>query len=310
MKRFHAIGVLLIGAVAAVHAEGDAPVSVVFGERNFIEYQVGSLPLVIAVPHGGRERPEDLPDRTTGVTTMDANTQELGRVIAEVIEQRKGGAPHLVVCHLHRSKLDANRDLPEAAQGNAIAAKAWEEHHGFIEKACQTAVAQHGFAFLIDLHGHGHPEARVELGYLHAPEDLADCPDKISSEVFVQAGSLAWLAERVPGGYADLLHGESSLGALLEARGFLATPSPRMPVPTKPFFSGGYTVSRHCQPAAAVMGVQIEANRPKLRDTEVNRRRFAEALCSALDQFLITHLQVGLAGQKGVPRVAPLESSE
>lgn len=301
--------VLAQGPVGSV-ASDEAAVNVVFGERNFIEYQVGSLPLVIAVPHGGFERPADIPDRSFGVLSMDANTQELGRVIAEVIEQRAGEAPHLVVCHLHRSKLDANRDLPEAAQGNAVAAKAWQEHHGCIEKACQTAVAQHGFAFLIDLHGHGHPEARVELGYLHAPEDLANCPDQISSEDFVRKGSLAWLAERVPSGYADLLYGPYSLGALLEARGFLATPSPRMPVPSTPFFRGGYTVARHCQPSAAVMGVQIEANRPKLRDTEANRLRFAEALCSALEQFLITHLQVGLAGQKGVPRVAPLESSE
>lgn len=301
---------LLILCGQPLHAGGDTRVSVEFGARKFVEYQVGRLPLVIAVPHGGRERPADIPDRTFGVSDMDANTQELGRVIAEVIKVRTGGAPHLVVCRLHRSKLDANRALPEAAQGSAIAEKAWQEHHGFIEKACQTAVAQHGFAFLIDLHGHGHPEARVELGYLHAPEDLADCPDKISSEVFVRAGTLAWLAERVPGGYADLLHGENSLGALLEARGFLATPSPRMPVPTTPFFRGGYTVARHCKPAASVAGLQIEANRPKLRDTASNRLRFAEALCAALDQFLITHLQVGLAGQKGVPRVAPLESGE
>lgn len=301
---------LLILCGQPLHAGGEAQVSVEFGERNYVEYQVGCLPLVIAVPHGGRERPADISDRTFGVSDMDANTQELGRAIAEVIKKRTGGAPHLVVCHLHRSKLDANRALPEAAQGNAIAEKAWREHHGFIEKACQTAVAQHGFAFLIDLHGHGHPEARVELGYLHSPEDLADCPDKISSEVFVRAGTLAWLAERVPGGYADLLHGEHSLGALLEARGFLATPSPRMPVPTTPFFRGGYTVARHCKPAASVAGLQIEANRPKLRDTEANRLRFAEALCSALDQFLITHLQVGLAGQQGVPRVPSVESSE
>jgi N-formylglutamate amidohydrolase len=306
MKRFFAIGVLLIGAVAAAQADGGAPVSLVFGERNFIECQLGTLPLVIAVPHGGYERPVDLPDRSTGVMTMDANTQELGRVIADVIQQRAGGTPHLVLCHLHRSKLDANRDLAEAAQGSALAERAWREHHGFIEKACQTAVAQHGFAFLIDLHGHGHPEARVELGYLHGPEDLADCPDKISNEVFVQAGSLAWLAERVPGGYGELLHGERSLGALLEARGFLATPSPRMPVPSTPFFRGGYTVARHCKPAASVAGLQIEANRPKLRDTEANRLRFAEALAAALDQFLISHLQVGLAGRPGgAGRVCP-----
>jgi N-formylglutamate amidohydrolase len=284
-----------VGSVAS----DQAAVNGVYGERRFIEYQKGSLPLVIAVPHGGRERPADIPDRSFGVLSMDANTLELGQAIAAVIKRRTGEVPHLVVCHLHRSKLDANRELEEAAQGNAAAEKAWLEHHEFIEKACQLAVAKHGFAFLIDLHGHGHPEARVELGYLHTPDDLAAGYDQTSSEDLVQKGSLAWLAERVPSGYADLLYGPHSLGALLEARGFLATPSPRMPVPTKPFFSGGYTVSRHCRPAAAVMGVQIEANRPRLRDTAANRQRFAEALAAALDQFLSTHLKVGLAGRSG-----------
>jgi N-formylglutamate amidohydrolase len=269
-----------------------------FGKRDFIEYQPGCLPIVIAVPHGGRERPEDIPDRTFGVTAMDANTQELGRKMAEEMNKRTGATPALVICHLHRSKLDANRDLAEAAQGSAEAETAWHEHHQFIEQACQSAVARHGFAFFIDLHGHSHPEARVELGYLHSPEDLASCPDRIASGPFADAGSLAWMAGRVRGGYADLLHGSQSLGALLEERGFLATPSPRMPVPSVPFFRGGYTVSRHCKAAFKVAGVQIEANRPKLRDSEENRQRFAAALCSALDAFLITHLQVGLRGQR------------
>jgi N-formylglutamate amidohydrolase len=268
-----------------------------FGKRDFIEYQPGCLPIVIAVPHGGRERPEDIPDRTFGVTAMDANTQELGRKMAEEMNKRTGASPALVICHLHRSKLDANRDLAEAAQGCAEAETAWHEHHQFIEQACQSAVARHGFAFLIDLHGHSHAEARVELGYLHSPAELADCPDRIASGLFADAGSLAWMAERVSGEYADLLYGRHSLGALLEERGFLATPSPRMPVPSMPFFRGGYTVARHCKPELKVVGVQIEANRPKLRDTEENRQRFAAALCSALDAFLITHLQVGLLGQ-------------
>lgn len=269
-----------------------------FGTREFIEYYPGRLPIVIAVPHGGRERPDDMPDRTSGVTAMDANTQELGREIAEEMKRRTGELPHLVVCHLHRSKLDANRDVSEAAQGSEAAEIAWREHHAFIEKACQTAVAEHGFAFLIDLHGHSHPEARVELGYLHSPEDLADCPDRIAGGWFAEAGSLAWMAERVSGEYADLLHGRHSLGALLEERGFLATPSPRMPVPSMPFFRGGYTVARHCKAEMKVVGVQIEANRPRLRDTAENRLRFAEALCSALDAFLTTHLQVALLGQR------------
>lgn len=291
------LGLLLACAVLS-HGGEVASDSAEYGERNFTEYQPGGLPLVIVAPHGGKEKPEDIPDRTTGVMAMDANTQELVREMADIVKDRTGLPPHVVVCRLHRSKVDVNRPLPEAAEGNPAAELAWREHHGFIEKACAAAVARHGFAFLIDMHGHGHPDSRVELGYLHSPEELAECPDIISSQGFVESGSLAWLAERSKKDYGELIWGEKSLGALLEARGFPATPSPRMPVPTVPFFRGGYTVSRHCNATRHVTGLQIEANRPKLRDTEENRRRFAVALYESLDQYLGIHLRYSLSGAR------------
>jgi hypothetical protein len=197
-----------------------------------------------------------------------------------------------VVCRLHRSKLDANRDLAEATQGNELAVQAWKEHHAFIETACEAAVRQFGVAFLIDLHGHGHADPRVELGYLHNALDLADCEEALNESSYVKTSSLRWIVERSDLSHVDLLRGPLSLGALLEARGFPATPSPRMPVPTEPFFRGGYTVVRHCQSDQNVTGLQIEANRPRLRDTPENRLRFARALVGSLSQYISIHLGI------------------
>ncbi len=285
--------------VLAYHVDATdlQPGTSVFGSRQFIEYIPGSLPLVISAPHGGRERPEDIADRINGVTDMDANTQELANTLAEVILAETGKYPHLIVCRLHRSKLDANRRLQDAVEGNPDAEKAWHEHHGFIEQACQAAVAKHGFAFLIDLHGHGHPDPRVELGYLHDAIDLADCTEALDEATYVQRSSLRWIVEQHGIRHSELLYGSRSLGALLEQAGFPSTPSLMKPVPSQPFFRGGYTVARHCQADKNVTGLQIEANRPRLRDTAENRLRFA----LALTQSLRTYFKINLGYELGTP---------
>lgn len=288
---------MLLSAVSG--QAGDlVPGNSVFGQRNFIEYIPGELPLVIAAPHGGRMTPEEIQNRVNGVTDIDANTQELARTIAAVIHAETGRHVHLIICRLHRSKLDANRDLPEAAQGSEIAAQAWKEHHDFIDQACDAAVRQFGVAFLIDLHGHGHADERVELGYLHNALDLADCDEALNESTYVNTSSLRWIVERSEWRHVELLRGPQSLGALLEACGFPATPSPRMPVPTEPFFRGGYTIQRHCRSDKNVTGVQIEANRPRLRDTAENRLRFAHALVNSLHEFCLAHLGLALGGER------------
>lgn len=269
----------------------------VFGENRYIEYIPGNLPLVIASPHGGRERPESMPNRVNGVTTADMNTQELARAVSTEIHRRTARSPHLIICRLHRVKLDPNREIQEAAQGHAIAEKAWHEHHAFISEACQKAVTEFGQAFLIDLHGHSHPVARLELGYLHSVDDLKSPTAVLDAPLTAARGSLAALAKRSGLSYSELLRGPDSLGAYLEKQGFLATPSPSLPIPAEPFFKGGYTTETHCLAEKKTIGLQIEAPRPRLRDTAENRKVFAVGLSEALDLFFKRHLGFGLDGK-------------
>lgn len=303
---------LLAPGGRAAAADELTPGNSVFGQHKFIEYVPGDLPLVIAAPHGGRLMPDEIPDRTNGVTQSDANTQELARAIATAVQTETGGHIHLILCHLHRGKLDANREMAEAAQGSAVAEQAWREHHAFIDQACDAAVKRHGVAFFIDLHGHSHPDRRVELGYLHNALDLADCDEALNEATYVNGSSLRWIVERSGLSHVDLLRGPQSFGAMLEANGYPATPSPRMPVPTEPFFRGGYTVARHCDAARNITGFQIEANRPRLRDTAQNRLLFARALLSTLKSYFTVHLGLGVDGRKplepGVP-IARLQTT-
>lgn len=264
----------------------------VFGEKKYIEAIPGDLPLVISAPHGGRETPEEIATREAGVVQIDMNTQELARAIADEFRARTGHRPHLVICRLHRQKLDCNREIVEAAAGNAAAEKAWTEYHAFIDEALKAAVAQGGRAFYIDLHGHGHKDKRLELGTLHTQELLAKPDAEINAAA--RAGSLRRIAERSKLPYVELLRGPRSLGALLQAEGFPCTPSPERPVPNLPFFQGGYSVRRHVAADAPVAGLQIECNNEGVRDTSANRERFAAALVKVLQAWLPAHFDLPL----------------
>ena len=301
MRRYHtpslflSLGVTLL--TATCFAADLTPGKSVFGELQYVEYIPGDLPLVVAAPHGGRETPADIPDRTNGVVDMDTNSQELARTFAEVVRTKTGHHMHLIISRLHRKKLDPNREAAEAAQGSVIAEKAWKEYHDFIDQACAAAVKQYGVCFFIDLHGQSHPDVRVELGYLHSASALAASDEELNKSAFIAKGSYQLIAAKSDLTYAQLIRGPASLGALLEKRGFPSTPSPRMPTPTEPFFSGGYTVVRHCDAKKNVTGLQIETNKTRLRDTKENRQKFAEVLVDTLQEYLPARLGIQLNGK-------------
>ena len=117
----------------------------------------------------------------------DANTAELARTISENYFLEYGLYPHVIICLLHREKLDANREIEEAAESNPIAEQAWLEFHDFIEEAKPDVSEQLGSGLFIDLHEHGHDIDRLELGYVISGTQLrnngqgVDSLDSLSS---------------------------------------------------------------------------------------------------------------------------------
>ncbi len=265
-----------------------APGSVRWGRNRYVEYRPGTLPLVVSAPHGGTEEPSEVPDRTWGTVVSDRNTEFLAFALADALEARLGGRPHVVVSHLHRRKLDPNRELGEAAQDDPLAEHAWREFQAFIEHASARVVADHGTGFYIDLHGHGHPIPRLELGYLLTAADLARTDDALDQGNWSVDSSVRTLVDAAGVPFSHLLRGPDALGSLLEARGYPAVPSDGQPDPgDDPFFSGGYNTRRHGSvDGGPVSGVQIEAPYPGIRDSAENRAAFAQALAEALDVYL------------------------
>src|SRR5436309_5991656 len=124
-------GLVALLTVSFCAAQDYQPGKSYFGRNRYIEYLAGDLPFILSAPHGGRERPEELPDREQGTFAFDTNTRELVRAAAGELHERTGHWPHVIICRIHRRKLDCNREIVEAAAGNALAEQAWKEYQGF-----------------------------------------------------------------------------------------------------------------------------------------------------------------------------------
>lgn len=265
-----------------------------FGENKYIEYIAGDAPVIITAPHAGNLTPAAMPDRTYGTLVTDRNIDRLVLAFAKSFHEMTGRYPHVVLCHLKRTKLDANRDIEEAAQGNALAEQAWREWHAFIDAAKEAAVEQYGCGLYIDVHGHGHAAQRLEFGYNITGKHL-----QLSDAEIVRhrdRSSLRALAETADTEFAALLRGPASFGALIAARGFPSVPSPEFPDPNGlPYFSGGPNTRRHaCGADNRISGFQLECNFKGVRDTEANRKRAAAALAESAIIYLKTHYGIDM----------------
>ena len=284
------------------HAQPYIPGQSYFGTNNYTEYVAGNMPVILSAPHGGLLSPAAIPDRNcSGCSTVnDFNTQELGRALAGALHERTGCWPHLVINRLHRRKLDANRDLPEAADGNPVAGQAWADFHSFLGYAKNDVSLQFGKGFYVDIHGHGHSIQRLELGYLLYSDELRLPDDTLNTPVFTGYSSIKHLVESNPQSltHAELLRGSQSLGELLADRGYPATPSQSDPAPDagEDYFSGGYNTARYSSyNGGSIDGVQIECNRTGIRDSLSQVERFADTLAVALLDYLGRHYFGGLA---------------
>jgi len=304
MRCLRSIVTFVVVILLAVHA-APAPVAgeSTFTADRYVESVTGNLPIVLTAPHGGALKPDSITNRKEGVLGADLNSLELARALAAELFARTGRHPALVARHLHRSKLDPNREIKEAAQGDPSAEFAWREFHAAIRAALDATIARHGFAFLIDLHGHAHPIARLELGYGLDSAQLNRSDATFDASGLITLSTLRDLHARSGPALTPsaLIRGPRSLGALYQAAGLRAIPSPQEPQPdANPFFAGGYIIRTY---AAApdtpkVDGLQIETYRAGVRDTAENRARFARLTVDVLTPFLIEHYAFDLTKSK------------
>ena len=260
-----------------------------FGEKNFIEYIAGNMPLVICVPHGGHLQPDQITNRELGTKGhYDANTQELARAVVEAVFRRTGKYPHCIINRLHRNKLDANREEFDATQDDPSAFSAYKEFHQFIDSAETSVWRSFGFGLYIDLHGHRHKIQQLELGYLLVGLQLGMNNDSLDAQKLLSTSSVELLAIQQHLSLSETIRGPKSIGALFEKHSIPAVPSPRQPTPGRtPYFSGGYNLERHSSAGGGLLGgVQLETYIDGMRDEEKNWKAFAETAAEVFIEYL------------------------
>ncbi len=104
-----------------------------------------SASVIITIGHGGKFKPSYIPDRSKShrlcseisdcSLLSDLHTAAIGFQLASQIIEKFGKVPYVVFNHLHRCKLDVNRNKLIGAQGDPLAEKAWYAYHDFIYQA-------------------------------------------------------------------------------------------------------------------------------------------------------------------------------
>lgn len=244
------------------------------GYKGYCEYFHGAptSSVIICAPHAGHLRPSHIPDRkkqccngkvnnctfakskNKGISLLkDSYTYEMAVSLRNNLSLMLGDAPHMVICNLHRRKLDANRERDVAAQHNGDAEQAFDDYHSFIQKAHDTVTLNQKTGILFDVHGQSHAEKWIELGYTISGPSL-DAPGTPSSHL----SSIRHLATHRQ--FEMLLRGTDSLGGRLEEQGYKVIPSPTFPGPANGnyYFGGFTTVTWGSREQGSVDAIQLE----------------------------------------------------
>ena len=268
---------------------------VIEGTNGYIGFLPGNMPLVISIPHGGYMLPDEVPERpcVNCAKNQDIFTLEIGMGIRDEIYRTTGHYPYVIINNLHRTRLDPNRNIAEAADGDKNAELAWHQFQNYIDSAVKEVQNEFGKGLYIDLHGHRHDIKRTELGYLISNDELQLDDELLDFDSFVEYSSIRSLVNNNLNGLSlsQLVRGSSSFGSLFEAKGYPTVPSPGTPFagPDEPFFSGGYNTARHgSSQGGTIDAIQIELDEDLRRDMS-KRNKLVSDLAFTIIEFLRIH---------------------
>jgi N-formylglutamate amidohydrolase len=150
--------------------------------NEYIEYQNGTIPLVISVSHGGMLECKDIPKRLTGVLGIDKNTIELTRDIIksiEIIAEKSNYTeikPSYIISHVRRNKIDLNRSISEAYDFNsALAGEIYQFYHEKLKEIIFNNLKIFQYSLLIDIHGfeaHKRPQGYRDVDLILGTNNL------------------------------------------------------------------------------------------------------------------------------------------
>lgn len=271
------------------------------GRNAYTTYYPGNIPIILSIPHGGDISPSEISNRTYGVTVTDSNTIELGMAISNYLFSNYSIRPYIVVNNLKRTKLDANRDKTEAAQGNIFAERAFDEFHYYISSARDEIIKNFNTGLLFDIHGHGaNPDGFVDLrtwiGYLLSGSELDSSDGYLDQNINIDETSIYSMINSSDESLSNLIRGPNSLGSIFERNNYTALPSSESPGPEgMRYFSGGFNTFLYgTNKNFNFSAIQLEFPYPGLRDTSSSRNLFAIAFSEIIHEYFLYHYNIDL----------------
>ena len=272
-----------------------------YGRNAYTTYYPGNIPIILSIPHGGDITPSEISNRTYGVTVTDSNTIELGMAISNYLFSKYNIRPYVIINNLKRTKLDANRDKTEAAQGNIFAERAFDEFHYYISSARDEIIKNFNKGLLFDIHGHGaNPDGFVDLrtwiGYLLTGSELDSSDAYIDQNINIDETSIYSIINSSDESLSNLIRGPNSLGSIFERNDYTALPSLDSPGPQgMRYFSGGFnTFIYGTNKNFNFSAIQLEFPYPGLRDTSSSRNLFAIAFSEIIHEYFLYHYDIDL----------------
>jgi N-formylglutamate amidohydrolase len=210
------------------------------GPEEWLTFWAGSLPIILAAPHGGRQAIPGVSARIGAgvaqfVTGRDHNTAELARAVAMSLNERFGAKPFLVIAEFGRRYIDVNRPDDQAYE-SAGARLYYAAYHDALEQACVQIKRRWGRGLLLDIHGQGAHHDAIYRG--------------------TQNGrSVNALTNRFG---RDAISGAGSIVGYLACHGYRVLPDPTGNDIEK-LYSGGYTTQLYgSRRGGAVDAIQLE----------------------------------------------------
>jgi len=128
--------------------------------KDYVEFQKGTIPLIISVPHGGTLECENIPKRSNGILGIDGKTIEIAKKLMELIKTNfreqdlEFETPSYIISKVRRCKIDLNRDETEAFNpSSVIAKKIYNAYHNKVRGLVMNNLKLFNSSLLIDMHG-------------------------------------------------------------------------------------------------------------------------------------------------------------
>ncbi len=231
---------------------------------TYLRYGMGDTNVVISAPHGGGIKPYTIPPRRGGVQLRDTYSRTLTETIMEIM----GEKPYYIISDIHRSRVDLNRDLKEAAEGNPKAKTIWHTWNNMLSFYTEDAKERNGKVLYVDIHSHDNNDT-FQLGYNISADAYLDVYyGRRTREVSTM--------DSIPGDIYSKLFGPYSFKRSLELMGLRTF----IPDGNEMYFNGGRNVETFNGNGTAA--IQIEAPYTLLH---TDLKRAARGIAFAIQSF-------------------------